>query len=60
MSEGYRAGKVTGIDIPFWDLVRLMIKLALAAIPATLILTLVFLVLYPVVAVALLVISGAT
>lgn len=30
---------VTGIDIPFWDLVVVLVKLSLASIPAFLILT---------------------
>jgi hypothetical protein len=34
--------KVTGIDIPFWDLVVLIVKIALASIPAIFILWFVF------------------
>lgn len=30
---------VSGLDLPFWDLVRLLVKVALASIPAMLILT---------------------
>lgn len=29
---------VTGVDIPFWDLVKLQVKFAIAAIPAMIIL----------------------
>lgn len=34
---------ITGVDIPFWTLVRLLLKLSLAAIPALLVLILVLL-----------------
>lgn len=30
--------RIVGIEIPFWDLVRLLVKIALAAIPALIIL----------------------
>lgn len=33
-----RSVTVTGVDIPFWDLVKLQVKFAVAAIPAALIL----------------------
>ena len=33
---------INGIDIPFWKLVGFMIKLTLAAIPATIILSIIF------------------
>lgn len=29
--------EIAGIDIPFWDLVRLILKLALASIPASIV-----------------------
>lgn len=29
---------ITGIDIPFWDLVKLQVKFAVAALPAALVL----------------------
>ena len=31
--------KITGIEMPFWDLVVLLVKLSLAAIPAGILLT---------------------
>jgi hypothetical protein len=31
--------QITGVDIPFFDLVLLLVKFALAAIPATIVLT---------------------
>ncbi len=43
-SEPKQRVVITGIDVPFFDWVVLLIKLAIASIPATLILTAVFLV----------------
>ena len=42
--EIVRATKVIikGIDIPFWDLVALLVKIAFAAIPATMIVAIVW------------------
>jgi hypothetical protein len=44
--EGFgipRSGvQITGISIPFWDLVAIMIKMAFAAIPAAIIIALVW------------------
>jgi hypothetical protein len=34
--------KITGVDIPFWDLVVLIVKIALASVPAIFILWFVF------------------
>ena len=31
--------KITGVAIPFWDLVRLLVKIAIASIPAAVIVT---------------------
>lgn len=33
---------ITGVDIPFWDLIVLLIKIGIAAVPAGIILTLIF------------------
>jgi hypothetical protein len=43
MEERSRLNSVVliGLEVPFWDLVVLLIKVALAAIPATLILAMV-------------------
>lgn len=42
MSQNENPVVVSGVDIPFADLVGLLIKLALASIPATLILSFIF------------------
>ncbi|WP_457595761.1 hypothetical protein [Hydrogenimonas sp.] len=34
MEKSENEVKITGLDIPFWDLVWFMVKLALASIPA--------------------------
>ncbi len=34
--------KITGVDIPFWDLVVLIVKIALASIPALFVVWFVF------------------
>lgn len=36
--------RIVGIDIPFWDLVFLLVKLSMAAIPAVIILAVVWLI----------------
>jgi hypothetical protein len=42
--DGCARAVLTGIDMPFWSMVRLMIKIGLAAVPAAIILYLIGLV----------------
>lgn len=42
MNENENPVVVSGVDIPFMDLVGLLIKLALASIPATFVLSFIF------------------